>query len=181
MRGRKVFYNGDDTTRPMKQKTREAVFSLLGGKMPNTYAMDLFGGTGILAMEAVSRGSVAAIILEMFRPAVSTILKSLAHLEIDDCVRVHNVDTLRWLKGFQLHTSEFEDLPWIVFCCPPYKLWATAGEQLSQGIVNLFEASPQGSQFVCEFDRQFDIQESIPTIDWDVRNYAPAYIAVAQK
>lgn len=180
-RNRKLDYNGDPATRPMKEKTREAVFSLLGGKLGGTFAIDLFAGTSVLAIESVSRGSAEAIALELSRTVVKTTLKNLQTLGLQDRVYIQNVDTLRWLRSIELNSARWPDLPWIVFCCPPYKLWVEESERLCQGIAEMYAASPVGSQFVCETDKEFDIREGLPDIEWDVRNYPPAYIGVAEK
>ena len=63
-RGRKLSYTGDPRVRPMKDRVREALFNLLGPDVKGTFAIDLFGGTGALALEAISRGSSAALIIE---------------------------------------------------------------------------------------------------------------------
>src|SRR6186997_1276149 len=52
LRGRKLEYHGDPRTRPMKDRVREAVFNLV--EPDGTYAIDLFGGTGALGLEALS-------------------------------------------------------------------------------------------------------------------------------
>ena len=55
-RGRKLEYSGDPRTRPMKDRVREALFNLLGHGVEGKVAIDLFAGTGALALEALSRG-----------------------------------------------------------------------------------------------------------------------------
>ncbi len=180
MGGRKISYNGDPATRPMKQRTREAVFSLLGGKLPGTFAIDMFAGTGILAMESISRGSASGVALELARPAVRTIVGNLKDLNLGDRLQVQNVDTLRWLRHLDLQLVNFPDVPWIVFCCPPYKLWINEGEKLCEGLAELYDSSPSGSQFVCETEK-YDICEQLPQIEWDVREYHPATISIAKK
>ncbi|MEM7479432.1 MAG: RsmD family RNA methyltransferase [Planctomycetota bacterium] len=185
-RGRRISYNGDPATRPMKEKTREAVFSLLGGRLPETCALDLFGGTGILGMEAVSRGAKGAIILELMHKSVATMKETLEGLELNDRIRVQNVDTIRWLKNFELQQLRYAqpncdwNLPWIVFVCPPYKLWVAESEKLVAGLGCLVEAAPSGSKIICETDKLFSVADSIDKLDWDVRHYDPAYISIAQ-
>lgn len=181
MGGRKIDYNGDPATRPMKERTREAVFSLLGGYLYNTFAIDLFGGTGILAFESISRGAQQAIILEMSRPAVSTILQSLQHLNLGERIEVFNVDTLRWLRNIEMARSSWPELPWVVFCCPPYKMWKSDTERLCDGLTEMIRISPVGSRFVCETEFDFDLPAIIPNIEWDIRNYPPANIAICHK
>lgn len=179
--GRKIEYNGDPDTRPMKEKTREAVFSLLGGYLHNTIAIDLFGGTGILAFEAVSRGAQQGSILEMSRTSVSTIVENLKLLKLDEQIDVHNVDTLRWLRSLEQNVQAWPALPWIVFCCPPYRLWEHDGERLADGLRAMFAMCPEGSQFVCETDHRYDLAASIPELPWDIREYKPAFVGVCEK
>ncbi|MEZ6070660.1 MAG: RsmD family RNA methyltransferase [Pirellulales bacterium] len=56
LRGSHVAYSGDPRTRPMKERVREAVFNLLGPAVRDSYVLDLFAGTGAMALEAISRG-----------------------------------------------------------------------------------------------------------------------------
>ena len=60
-------------TRPTTDKVKEAIFSALGGYLASGYCLDLYGGSGGLAIEAVSRGMSHAVITEKYRPAIQTI------------------------------------------------------------------------------------------------------------
>jgi 16S rRNA (guanine966-N2)-methyltransferase len=180
-RNQKIKYNGDPATRPMKEKTREAVFSLLGGKLGDTFTIDLFAGTAILAIEAISRGSVGAVALELSRPAVRTIIDNLHRLGMDERVKVHNVDTLRWLRSIGTSATSWPEYPWVVFCCPPYRLWEEQSERLCAGLSEMFKIAPPGSQFVCESDQQYDLVANMPHIEWDIRSYPPASVGLARK
>lgn len=181
LRGRRVVYNGDPAVRPMKDRTRESVFSLLGGYLHGTMAVDLFGGTGILAIESVSRGSERGVILELSRPAVSTIVDNLKQLRLDEQIEVHNVDTLRWLKSIEINVRSWPKVPWMIFCCPPYRLWHEQTDRLVSGIEELLAISPEGSRIVCETEQDFDVAGNLPALDWDVRPYKPAIISIATK
>ncbi len=59
LRRRRIQYSGDPRVRPMKDRTREALFNLIGPIASDVYAVDLFAGTGALALEALSRGASA--------------------------------------------------------------------------------------------------------------------------
>lgn len=181
MGGRKIEYNGDPATRPMKDRTREAVFSLLGGYLNNMLAIDLFGGTGVLTFESVSRGAVQGVILELSRVSVSAMLANMRALGLEQHIEVHNVDTLRWLRAIPANTQPWMDRPWVVFCCPPYKMWGSDAERLAQGLQELYDVAPLESQFVCETEVHFDLAAAIPGIPWDIRKYSPATIGVAHK
>lgn len=181
MGGRKIVYSGDPAIRPMKEKTRESVFSLLGGYLYGTFAVDLFGGTGILAMESVSRGAEKGVIFELSRPAVATIVDNLKLLRLETQIEVHNIDTLRWLRSIEANTKNWPKMPWVVYCCPPYRLWNEESQRLVTGVSELFAAAPAGSWLVCETEQNFDMAKELPDIDWDIRKYNPAYVAVAHK
>ena len=181
MGGRKIIYSGDPTIRPMKEKTRESVFSLLGGYLYETFAVDLFGGTGILAIESVSRGAVRGVIFELSRPAVATIVDNLKLLRLETQIEVHNIDTLRWLRSIEANTKNWPQIPWVIYCCPPYRLWKEESQRLLAGVAELYAAAPAGSWLVCETEQDFDMAKELPDIDWDIRKYNPAYVAVAHK
>src|SRR4029453_14397542 len=68
LRGRALAYSGDEPTRPMKDRVREAVFNLLGPGVQGAHALDLFAGTGALGLEAISRGAARATFLERHLP-----------------------------------------------------------------------------------------------------------------
>ncbi len=181
MGGRKIVYSGDPAIRPMKEKTRESVFSLLGGYLYETFAVDLFGGTGILAIESVSRGAQRGVIFELSRPAVATIVDNIKLLKLETQIDVQNIDTLRWLRSIEANTKNWPKLPWVIYCCPPYRLWKEESQRLLAGVAELHAASPPGSWMVCETEQDFDMAKELPDIVWDIRKYNPAYVAVAHK
>lgn len=166
----------------MKQRTREAIFSLLGGKFDGPWCLDLFGGTGILGMEAVSRGASSATILELSRPAVGTMLANLKELSLEDRVRVLHVDTLRWLKHVEANIQiQAPNSPWVIFACPPYRMWAAEQEKLIPGLNELFRLAPPDSALVCETDWTFDLPAAMEHLEWDSRKYEPAIVSIARK
>ena len=181
MRGQRVQYSGDPSIRPMKDRTRESVFNLLGGDLSGRLAIDLFAGTGVLGFESISRGADRAVLLELSRPAVTTIAANAARLKVSDKVEIHNVDTLRWLKYIDSTGAAWQAMPWVIFCCPPYSMWKTDAEKLKEGLRNLLKACPVGSLFAIETEPDFDIPGELPEFDWDVRTYRPATIGIAEK
>ena len=84
LRGKKLFYSGDDRTRPMKDRVREAVFNLLGPAVVGKHALDLFAGTGALGFEALSRGAAAATFVERHFPTADHLRQTAASLGVAD-------------------------------------------------------------------------------------------------
>ena len=67
-----------NSTRPTTDKIKEGMFNLLGGYFDGGRVLDLYGGSGALAIEAVSRGMDEAVITEKYRPAIQTIRENVA-------------------------------------------------------------------------------------------------------
>lgn len=102
--------------RPTSDRVREAVFSVLGDAVVDARVLDLYAGTGAMAIEAVSRGARHAVCVERGRAARRTIEANVATLEIGDRVRVVAADALDWARGRAVAEGPFD----LVFCDPPY-------------------------------------------------------------
>lgn len=72
-RGRRLFAPSGNDTRPTSDRTRESLFNILSYDIPNSTVLDLFGGTGALALEALSRGADFACVSDKSREAVKII------------------------------------------------------------------------------------------------------------
>jgi hypothetical protein len=81
-RRRKLLYGGDPRVRPMKDRIREAIFNLLGPAVQGKHAIDLFAGTGALALEALSRGARHATLIERHVPTAEIVRRNMAALDV---------------------------------------------------------------------------------------------------
>ncbi len=176
-RGRRLAYGGQQGLRPMKDRVREAIFNLLGPAVAQKHAVDLFAGTGALALEALSRGAATATLIERHFPSAAIIRQNIATLAVEDRVELATGDVFAWWK----RRPTLPDTPWVVFCSPPYDLYVTQTEEVCRLIGGLIEASPIGSLFAVESDARFDF-ERLPCPDrWDVRRYPPAVVGVYER
>src|SRR5918997_1835736 len=64
LRGRKITAVVHEGLRPTPQMVREALFSILGNAVPGRVFFDVFAGTGVVGLEAVSRGASRAALIE---------------------------------------------------------------------------------------------------------------------
>ena len=87
--GRQIQYSGDQRTRPMKNRVREAMFNLVGPWVKGTYTIDLFAGTGAVGLESVSRGSVGATLVEKHFPTARIIQDNVRSLGIESVSYTH--------------------------------------------------------------------------------------------
>lgn len=176
MRGRRLLYSGDQRTRPMKDRVRQAVFNLLGKEVVGTQALDLFAGTGALGLEAISRGASSATLIEQHVPTARIIEQNIAELGIDVPTHVVAANVFAWVR--QQRWEEWAPQPWTVFCSPPFSFYVDRLDEML-GLLELLEQrAPPGSWFVVEADSRFDMQQLARFGDWDIREYPPAVVAV---
>jgi 16S rRNA (guanine966-N2)-methyltransferase len=190
LRSRKLQFECDARTRPMKDRTREAVMNLLGGTLTDTIAFDLFGGSGILAFEAISRGSRQAVVWEILKRGAVAIRNAAQSLGISNQVQVLSADIFDWTEQWDARWEELglsvppEGLSppaWVVFVCPPYAFWETDGEQLKALITTWYQRAPTGSLFAVELEVKTPETWLPEGPEWDIRSYAPAKMAIAEK
>ena len=107
--------------RPTSDRVREAVFSIVGD-VSGVRVLDLFSGTGALAIEALSRGAERATLVD-----VDTRLarRNVSALGLDDRVEIVHADA----RAFLRQRGDAYDL---VFCDPPYRLADRLGPELDQ-------------------------------------------------
>jgi 16S rRNA (guanine(966)-N(2))-methyltransferase RsmD len=176
-RGRKLQYSGDPTVRPMKDRVRESLFNLIGPAARGKHAMDLFGGTGALGLEALSRGATAATFLERHFPTAKVLRANIAALGVEDRCDVLDADTFVWLQRY----PELPTIPWLVFVSPPYEFYVTRRDDMLRLIAAVREAAPAESIVAVESDARFDFADLVEPEQWDIRRYPPAVIGLYRK
>jgi 16S rRNA (guanine966-N2)-methyltransferase len=117
-RGRRLQTPAGDSVRPTKDMTREAVFSALDarGALAGSAVLDLYAGSGALAIEALSRGAEHAVFVERDRAALHAITTNLETLEFTTRARVVDADVMRFLRGTVARGAPFD----LVLADPPY-------------------------------------------------------------
>lgn len=173
LRGRGFRYNGDPHLRPMKDRVREAVFNLVGPAVKDTVVIDLFGGTGAMSFESLSRGARSATIIERRFPNVRVIQENAESLGIAERVEAQGGDAFVAYRRLTAGSA-----PWLVFCCPPYEFYVSRKADLLTMLAKLISIAPPTSQFVVEADARLDFAELPQAGEWDVRPYPPAIIGI---
>lgn len=116
-RGRKLFSPPKSTIRPASDMIRQAVFNMLSAEIPGCEFFDIFAGSGIVGLEAVSRGADRAVLIEREKRQVALIQRNVAHLGMERQADVRHADAFLWARHFAPgHRST------IVFLGPPYEL-----------------------------------------------------------
>lgn len=86
--------SGYQTTRPMPDLVRESLFNLLRGHCEDAGVLDLFSGSGAIALEAVSRGASRCVMVERDRGAAEVIERNVRSLGVEDRCEVVRGDAL---------------------------------------------------------------------------------------
>ncbi len=100
-------------TRPTSDRVKEALFSIIQFDIPGAKVLDLFGGTGQLGIEALSRGAKSAVFVDAGEEACRLIRENLRRTKLEENSRVIRGDYLHFLEN----TRDFYD---IVLLDPPY-------------------------------------------------------------
>lgn len=115
-RSRKLLTLDGLATRPTLDGTKEAIFNSLGNYIPNFVVLDVFGGSGALTLESISRGAKCSYIIDNSFQAIQIIKKNVASLKVEDQVTI--------LQGSydeviaRLKNMKFD----LVFLDPPFKM-----------------------------------------------------------
>lgn len=127
-KGRKLKLVPGDSTRPVMDRVKEALFSILGRNVFDANVLDLFSGTGSIAIEALSRGAKHALCLDLDKRAIDTIKDNLELTRLSDKATVQRGDAFGLLQSSVTQTFD------IIYIAPPqYKsMWVKALQLLDE-------------------------------------------------
>jgi 16S rRNA (guanine966-N2)-methyltransferase len=115
-----------DVTRPITDRVKEALYNIIGADIEKATLFDLFGGTGSVGIEALSRGATFVRFLDNNRNAFSTINKNLQLTHFTEYTEVILTDTFSYLK----HPPD-RNFDYIYVAPPQYKgLWHRTMQEL---------------------------------------------------
>lgn len=100
-------------TRPTIDRVKEALFSIINFDIPASSVLDLFGGTGQLGIEALSRGAKSSVFVDQREDACKLIKENLRRTKLEQDAKVVRMDYLDYLKRCK---EKFD----IIFLDPPY-------------------------------------------------------------
>jgi 16S rRNA (guanine966-N2)-methyltransferase len=98
-RGRKLKDVPGDTTRPVTDMVKEALFNILGGDVQDSSWWDLFGGTGAIGIEALSRGAAFVRFSDLNRLPIQTIQANLQATGFGSQAEVKRGDAFKMLEA----------------------------------------------------------------------------------
>lgn len=118
MRSRTILAPKGTDTRPTLDRTRESLFNILAAECPESRVLDLYAGSGALALEALSRGAQSAVLCDCSREAARVIRQNIASLKLEDRARFLFMQDLQAVAMLGREGAKFD----LVFLDPPYRL-----------------------------------------------------------
>lgn len=159
-----------DSTRPIMDRVKEALFSIIGQDIIDASFLDLFGGTGSVGIEALSRGADHAVFVDMNRNAINTMRQNLEH------TRLKNKASVIQRNAFDVIKQSPDRLYHYIYVAPPqYK-------QIWSEILKTLDSSPEWRNYdtivIVQIDpREYDKSlEFKNLIEYDQRKYGQTMI-----
>jgi 16S rRNA (guanine(966)-N(2))-methyltransferase RsmD len=122
-KGRRLKLVPGDSTRPIMDRVKEALFSIIGRDIIDCAFLDLFAGTGSVGIEALSRGARAATFIDLDRHAIQTIHENLKITGLAGGATVRRADALAVIRG----TPPAQPFDFLYIAPPQYhRLWLEA-------------------------------------------------------
>ena len=153
-KGAVLFAPKGDNTRPTTDKVKEALFSMIQTRVYGARVLDIFSGTGQIAIESVSRGADSAVMVEKAGQAAGIIRKNLAKIRAEKDERF-TLMKMSYASALPLLADgdKFD----IIFMDPPYRMAQEAAEQIAD-LINEHDLLADDGIFIVEHasDTNFD-------------------------
>lgn len=172
-KGRRLVSFQAGNIRPTTDRVKETLFNKLMNRIDGTRVLDLFSGTGNLAIECISRGAAHVDLVENHRKSLAIIRENLNALKIEDGFKIFPIDVFKYLK-------EYDGEPYdVVIADPPFtQAWA---DELGRTIAGSGVIA-QGSWVVIEASSQEVVQEKYEgLIRLDQREFGDKHLNFFEK
>jgi len=134
-------------TRPTIDRVKEALFSIINFDIPGASVLDLFGGTGQLGIEALSRGAKNAVFVDADKNAIKIIKENLVKTKLDSLATVAQTDSIAFLSM----TDRVFD---IAFLDPPYEKGL-----LQKALAKIGDCIAEGGAVICEHPFKEELED----------------------
>jgi len=166
LRGRKLNCTVNEDIRPTPQMVREAMFSILGNAVPDRPFYDIFAGTGINGLEALSRGASSAVWIERDFRLGNEIEQHVRDFGLAHKGKVLRTDAYRWADGWQAPGE-----PVNLFLSPPFADYQRRLDDLLKLVSDLQSKCAPESVLVLQSERHASLHEISNLGEWDQRRY----------
>ncbi len=177
LRGRKVMAAVHPGFRPTPEMVRQALFNILGDAVPDRVFFDLFAGSGVIGLEAVSRGASGARLIEQNAKQTADIQKAIDQFKVRDRAQVMRADVYRWAERWMPPTE-----PVNLFLSPPFPdLTGPKLDEFAALVTTLWAKLPLGSVLCVQAEDGFPLPRLPDPDEWDVRGYGRNLLLIRVK
>jgi 16S rRNA (guanine966-N2)-methyltransferase len=166
LKGRKLTCVVSPTLRPTPQRVREALFSILGNAVPERSFFDVFAGTGVVGLEALSRGARQTTFVERDFRLADEIDRNLKSFGVTDRGRVARADVYRWVERWDAPKE-----PCCVFLSPPFVDLGRRPDEMHQLLEALRQKIVPGSVLTVQAEESQFLKAFPGRETWDERRY----------
>lgn len=165
-KGRKLKLVPGDSTRPIMDRVKEALFSIIGRNISGTAFLDLYAGTGSVGIEALSRGAAHATFIDTDRRAIQTIYENLTTTHLTERAVVRRLDAFSLLKRRPHMPFDY------IYVAPPQyqDLWRKTLTALDTSLLWI----PEGVVIIVQIDPKEQQGDDVPLThleQYDERRY----------
>lgn len=161
-----------ENTRPTLDRVKESMFNMIQLHIFEAKVLDLFGGSGALGIEALSRGGKFAHFVEEHRGSISVIQENLGKTRLKEKSRILSMDFRRALETLKSEGQSFD----LIFLDPPY------GKGLEKEALELIaekELLAPGGLIIIEQDKGESLEVSGEAyIVWKEKKYGNTFVRV---
>lgn len=163
-RGRKLKSVPGDTTRPVMDRVKEALFNILAADVIDSNWWDLFAGTGAIGIEAISRGAASVKFTDLNRAPIETIKDNLEHCRFSEQAEIKRGDAFTMLSGKADRQFEY------IYIAPPQykKMWLEALKLIDD---NMEWLSNDGTVIVQIDPKEYEAFEFNNLVEGEQRRY----------
>jgi 16S rRNA (guanine966-N2)-methyltransferase len=166
LRGRKLSCTVHPNLRPTPQRVREALFSILGNAVPDRPFLDVFAGTGVVGLEALSRGAAAVTFVERDFRLIDELERHLHAFAVGDRADLVRTDVYKWAPRWQPPPE-----PVTLFLSPPFADFERRHDDFLRLVAELQAKVAAGSVLVLQAESGADLDDLPDRLAWDERRY----------
>jgi len=150
LKGRRLLSFKASHIRPTTDRVKESVFNKIQPELIEARVLDLFSGTGNLAIESFSRGATEVVAVEVNANSLKIIRKNMEHLGVEKDIKIVKAEVLRYLRSYE--GAPFD----VVIADPPFTKMMSHDVMVA---ASESEVSTQGGMFVIESQAKERIED----------------------
>ncbi len=176
LRGRKVGCTVTESLRPTPQMVREAYFSIMGNAIPGRVFVDIFAGTGVMGIEALSRGAAQTFFVERDLQLAKEIEENVRGFQLTRQSKLYRTDAYRWIAAWVAPKE-----PVSVFLSPPFADLSERTDVLLDAVRQLQAKVAEDSVIVVQTEYGSPLDKAEPLLGWERRKYGRNELLIWQR